>query len=237
MSLLEARNLHKTFRLGRAQAVHALRGVNVTIEAGEMVAIVGSSGSGKSTLMHVLGLLHEPDRDSNPAPALSIAGVDVLRQSDRDRTRIRARELGFVFQSFNLGPTLTSAENVALAADYAGRGGKVGRVAALEALALVGLSDRAGHRPNQLSGGEQQRVAIARALACDPDIIFGDEPTGNLDTETAGAMFDLLCDLNQRGTTVVYVTHDPILAKRAARVVTIRDGLVVDETGGERHVA
>jgi putative ABC transport system ATP-binding protein len=228
MSLLEARNLHKTFRLGRAQAVHALRGVNVTVEAGEMVAIVGSSGSGKSTLMHVLGLLQEPDRDSNPAPVLSIAGVDVLRQSDRDRTRIRARELGFVFQSFNLVPTLTSAENVALAADYAGRQGKVGRVAALEALALVGLSDRAGHRPNQLSGGEQQRVAIARALVNSPNLVLADEPTGNLDSARTVEVLGLLRRFNQeQGQSFLIVTHDPEVAAATDRVITMRDGEVV----------
>src|SRR4051794_39216150 len=203
MALLEARNLHKTFRVGRTATVHALRGVDVTIEAGEMVAIMGSSGSGKSTLMHVLGLLHEPDRDSIPAPVLSIGGIDVLRQSDRDRTRIRARELGFVFQAFNLVPTLSAVENVALAADYAGHGGKAGRIAALEALELVGLSDRASHRPGELSGGEQQRVAIARALVNQPKLLLGDEPTGNLDSARTAEVLDLLRRSNrERGQTI-----------------------------------
>jgi putative ABC transport system ATP-binding protein len=228
MPLLEARNLHKTFDLGRSQTVHALRGVDVTIEAGEMVAIMGSSGSGKSTLMHVLGLLHEPDRATNPAPILSINGTDVLRQSDRDRTRIRARELGFVFQAFNLVPTLSAAENVALAADYAGHGGKAGRAAALDALDLVGLADRASHRPSQLSGGEQQRVAIARALVNAPKLVLADEPTGNLDSARTAEVLGLLQRFNrERRQSFKIVTHDPDDAAPSDRVITMRDGVVV----------
>jgi putative ABC transport system ATP-binding protein len=228
MALLEATNIRKTFQLGRKNRVEALRGVDVTIEAGEMVAIMGSSGSGKSTLMHVLGLLHEPDRDSTPGPVLSIGGVDVLRQSDRDRTRIRARELGFVFQSFNLIPTLSAAENVALAADYAGHGGKAARMAALEALDLVGLADRAAHRPSQLSGGEQQRVAIARALVNQPKLVLGDEPTGNLDSARTAEVLGLLRRFNrERGQTFVIVTHDPEVGAASDRIIRMRDGLVL----------
>ena len=227
MPLLEARNLHKTFNVGRTQTVHALRGVDVSIEPGEMVAIMGSSGSGKSTLMHVLGLLHEPDRDRTPRPVLLIDGVDVLHQSDGARTRIRARELGFVFQSFNLVPTLSAAENVALAADYAGRGGKAGRTAALEALELVGLSDRTSHRPSQLSGGEQQRVAIARALVNAPKLVFGDEPTGNLDSARTAEVLGLLRRFNrERGQSFLIVTHDPEVGAACDRVITMRDGLI-----------
>jgi putative ABC transport system ATP-binding protein len=228
MPLLEARHLHKTFTFGRTQAVHALRGVDIKIEAGEMVAIMGSSGSGKSTLMHVLGLLSEPDRDKTPAPALLIGGVDALRESDRGRTRIRARELGFVFQSFNLVPTLSALETVALAADYAGRGGKAGRTAALEALKLVGLSDRASHRPTQLSGGEQQRVAIARALVNEPKLVLGDEPTGNLDSARTAEVLGLLRRFNrERGQSFLIVTHDPEVGAACDRTITMRDGVIV----------
>ena len=229
MALLEARNLHKTFRLGRTNTVNALRGVDVTIEAGEMVAIMGPSGSGKSTLMHVLGLLHAPDRDMATPPSLSIDGSDVLRQSDRDRTRIRARELGFVFQSYNLGPTLSAAENVALAASYAGRGGRAGRTAAHDALDLVGLSDRASHRPNQLSGGEQQRVAIARALVNTPKLVLGDEPTGNLDSARTAEVLGLLRRFNrERGQSFLIVTHDPEVGAACDRIISMRDGLILD---------
>jgi putative ABC transport system ATP-binding protein len=189
---------------------------------------MGSSGSGKSTLMHVLGLLHEPDRATNPAPILSINGTDVLRQSDRDRTRIRARELGFVFQAFNLVPTLSAAENVALAADYAGHGGKAGRAAALDALDLVGLADRASHRPSQLSGGEQQRVAIARALVNEPKLVLADEPTGNLDSARTAEVLGLLRRFNrERRQSFLIVTHDPDVAAASDRVITMRDGVVV----------
>src|SRR5918996_4718475 len=172
MALLAGRNLRKTYRLGRRNTVEALRGVDVTIEAGEMVAIMGPSGSGKSTLMHLLGLLHSPDTADGPLPTLRIDGVDATTLSDRERTRIRARSMGFVFQSFNLVPTLTAEENVALAAEYAGTSGSPARKAAREALDSVGLADRAGHRPMELSGGEQQRVAIARALVNDPTIVL-----------------------------------------------------------------
>ena len=186
MALLEARNIHKTFRFGRNNRLEALRGVDVTIEAGEMVAIMGPSGSGKSTLMHVLGLLQQPDLDHGASTSLVIGGREMTRLSDGARTRVRAQELGFVFQSYNLVPTLTALENVALAAEYAGHGGSAGRKAADEALDVVGLSERARHRPNELSGGEQQRVAIARALVNRPRLVLGDEPTGNLDFRVDG---------------------------------------------------
>ncbi|HEU4864304.1 MAG TPA: ATP-binding cassette domain-containing protein, partial [Candidatus Limnocylindria bacterium] len=162
MALLSGRNLRKTYRLSRNNSVQALRGVDIDIEAGEMVAIMGPSGSGKSTLMHILGLLHTPDRDADPAAELRIDDRDVTRLSDRERTRMRASEMGFVFQSFNLVPTLTALENVTLAAEYAGISSRRARTAAIESLASVGLAERAGHRPMELSGGEQQRVALAR---------------------------------------------------------------------------
>jgi putative ABC transport system ATP-binding protein len=234
MNMIEATNLRKTYRLSRKTSIDALRGVDVTIGAGEMVAIMGPSGSGKSTLMHVLGLLHSPDTDDGPAPWLRIDGADVSRLSDGDRTRIRAKSMGFVFQSFNLVPTLTAEENVALAAEYAGLPGGKARTAARDALASVGLADRGGHRPMELSGGEQQRVAIARALVNEPKMILGDEPTGNLDSARAVEVLALLRRVNQeRGQTVVLVTHDAEVGEACDRIIRMRDGRIV---GDERVV-
>jgi putative ABC transport system ATP-binding protein len=228
MELIEATDLRKTYRLSRRTRIDALRGVDVTIAAGEMVAIMGPSGSGKSTLMHLLGLLHGPDTDEGAAPTLRIGGVDVTSLSDRERTRIRARTMGFVFQSFNLVPTLTAVENVALAAEYAGTARRRARTAAREALVAVGLADRAGHRPMELSGGEQQRVAIARALVNEPRLILGDEPTGNLDSARAGEVLALLRRFNrERGQTVLLVTHDAEVGATCDRIIRMRDGLIV----------
>jgi len=229
MALLEARDLRKTYRLGKTACVQALRGVDVTIEAGEMVAIMGPSGSGKTTLMHILGLLHRPDLDGTPGPSLVIGGRDMTKLSDGARTRTRAEHLGFVFQSYNLVPTLSAAENVALAAEYAGHGGAKGRAEALAALDLVGLADRARHRPAELSGGEQQRVAIARALVNRPSLVLGDEPTGNLDSARTADVLALLRRFNrERGQTFVIVTHDPEVGAAADRIIRMRDGLVLD---------
>jgi putative ABC transport system ATP-binding protein len=234
MTLLEGTNLRKTYRMSRRTTVEALRGVDVSIAAGEMVAIMGPSGSGKSTLMHLLGLLHAPDRNDGPAPGLWFDGTDAASLSDRDRTRLRARSMGFVFQSFHLVPTLTAEENVALAAEYAGTSRGRARVAAKEALASVGLEDRAAHRPMELSGGEQQRVAIARALVNDPMLILGDEPTGNLDSARAADVLGLLRRFNrERGQTVVLVTHDAEVGATCDRIIRMRDGLIV----GDERVA
>jgi putative ABC transport system ATP-binding protein len=228
MDLIEATDLRKTYRLSRRTSIDALRGVDVSIAAGEMVAIMGPSGSGKSTLMHLLGLLHSPDTADGPVPTLRIDGVDVTTLPDWERTRIRARSMGFVFQSFNLVPTLTAQENVALAATYAGTSGGAARTAARDALDSVGLADRAGHRPMELSGGEQQRVAIARALVNDPKLILGDEPTGNLDTARAREVLGLLRRLNrERGQTVLIVTHDAEVGENCDRVIRMRDGRIV----------
>jgi putative ABC transport system ATP-binding protein len=230
MSLLEGRNLRKTYRLSRRNSLAALRGVDVAIEAGEMVAIMGPSGSGKTTLMHILGLLHAPDVDHGPAPALRFEGADVTRLSDRARTHLRARSMGFVFQSFNLVPTLSAVENVMLAADYAGKSRTAARAAALEALSWVGLSERSTHRPMELSGGEQQRVALGRALVNAPTLLLADEPTGNLDSARSAEVLALLRRFNrERGQTVVIVTHDPAIAASTDRVVRMRDGQVEEE--------
>ncbi len=235
MAMLEGRDLRKTYHLSRGNTVEALRGVDIDIEAGEMVAIMGPSGSGKSTLMHILGLLHGPDRDADPQPVLRIGDRDVTHLSDGERTRMRASEMGFVFQSFNLVPTLTALENVALAAEYAGVPGGTARGRAREALATVGLEDRADHRPMELSGGEQQRVAISRSLVNQPKLLMGDEPTGNLDTRRSAEVLAMLRDLNrQRGQTIILVTHDPEVGAACDRIVRMRDGLIVDD---ERHAA
>jgi len=227
--LLEGRNLRKTYRLGRRNTVQALRGVDIRIERGEIVAIMGPSGSGKSTLMHILGLLHNPDLNHGPRPELTFGGRDVAALSESERTRIRAREIGFVFQDFNLVPTLTALENVTLACDYAGRGGAKARAAALQALSLVGLVDRTGHRPAELSGGEQQRVAIARALANGPALVLADEPTGNLDSARSEEVLALLRLLNREsGGTFVLVTHDPEVGAACDRVLRMRDGRIWD---------
>jgi ABC-type lipoprotein export system ATPase subunit len=227
MALLEGRNLRKTYRLGRRNLVEALRGVDVAIDDGEMVAIVGPSGSGKSTLMHILGLLHAPERDGDPTPTLTFDGRDVMGLGEGERTRIRAREMGFVFQDFNLVPTLTALENVMLACDYAGVRGAAARSASLEALDLVGLADRSRHRPAELSGGEQQRVALARALANRPRLVLADEPTGNLDSERSAEVLRTLNRFNlEHGQTFVIVTHDPEVAEQCHRVIRVRDGRI-----------
>jgi putative ABC transport system ATP-binding protein len=228
-ALLAGRNLRKTYRLSRHNNLNALCGVDVAIDPGEMVAIMGPSGSGKSTLMHILGLLHAPDGDGGPAPQLHFEGTDVTRLSDGERTRIRARRMGFVFQSFNLVPTLTALENVMLAADYAGRGRGTARRGATEALSWVGLEARAGHRPMELSGGEQQRVALARALVNEPPLLLADEPTGNLDSTTGRHVMELLLDVRRaRHSTLVLVTHDAELASLADERLALRDGRPVD---------
>jgi putative ABC transport system ATP-binding protein len=229
MPLLEGRNLRKSYRSGKHIVVEALRGVDITMESGEMVAIMGPSGSGKSTLMHILGLLHAPDTDEGPPAALTLGGRDMIALGDAERTKIRAREMGFVFQEFNLIPTLTALENVMLAGDYAGVNGKRARQESLEALELVGLSERGGHRPSELSGGEQQRVAIARALVNRPGLVLADEPTGNLDSERAAEVLAILRNLNvERGQTFVLVTHDADVGAACDRIVRMRDGRMRD---------
>jgi putative ABC transport system ATP-binding protein len=216
----------KDIPLGQA-VVHALRGVDLTIKRGEVVAVVGPSGSGKTTLLGLLGGL-----DVATSGRIVINGIDITRLSENKLAGIRNRQIGFVFQSFNLIPTLTALENVALPIQF-GRGRDPMKRAA-DLLASVGLSDRTGHKPSQLSGGEQQRVAIARALANDPSIILADEPTGNLDSATGDRVMQQLLGLRAGlGKTVIVVTHDPAIAVRTDRTVHLRDGLVVPDAAAE----
>ena len=222
-----ARGLVKRYAMGES-IVEALRGVDLEVGAGEVVAVAGPSGSGKSTLLHLLGTLDEPD-----AGSLEVAGTAVAAMDERARTLFRRLRLGFVFQTFNLLPVLSAEENVELPLWLAGVGGRERRARARAALAEVGLGGRVGHRPDQLSGGERQRVAIARALVHRPLAVLADEATGNLDSETAVAVMDLLTALNRSGgTAFVVCTHDPALIARAPRRVFLRDGRVVaDERG------
>jgi putative ABC transport system ATP-binding protein len=224
--LLEARELVRTFG-SEATAVQALRGVDLAVADGEMVAIMGPSGSGKSTLLHILGALDRPDSGS-----VAVRGRRYDSLSDAQLTQLRGEVFGFVFQFFNLLPTLTAAENVLLPALVNGE--RPAKVAARvdELVALVGLTDRAAHLPTELSGGEQQRVAIARALLREPDVVLADEPTGNLDSSSGAAVMSLLRELVDGGQTVVMVTHDPGAASLADRIVFLRDGGIVGEVEG-----
>lgn len=230
MPFIEARNLRKAYRLGRDNITEALRGVDVSIEAGEMIAIIGPSGCGKSTLMHILGLLQQPDGSSESPPQLIVAGRDVTSLSDRERTRMRAHTMGFVFQSFNLVPLLTAIENVALAAEYAGRSRSEARSAAEDALDWVGLAEWSNHRPTELSGGQQQRVAIARGLVNKPELLLADEPTGNLDSANTAEVLALLGRFHrEHRQTIVLVTHDAEVSAACTRVLTMLDGVILGD--------
>ncbi len=219
--VIELVGVSKVYDSGRIP-VRALDGVDLALDAGEYVAIMGPSGSGKSTLMHILGCLDTPT-----AGSYLLRGREVSQYAGKKLAQVRNREVGFVFQQFNLLPRLTAAENVELPLLYAGASGERRREIVADMLAKVGLSDRRGHRPNELSGGEVQRVAIARALANDPAIILADEPTGNLDSKSEEDLMELLDSLNEMGRTLVVVTHEDSVARHARRVVTLRDGRVV----------
>ncbi len=224
--MLVARGLTKDYSSG-AHQLTVLRDVSFRVPAGAFVAIVGPSGSGKTTL---LGLLAGLDTPSGGAVILD--GADLTRLSEDQRAQLRGEKVGFIFQSFQLIPTLTALENVQVPLELRGDAGAVAR--ARDLLTRVGLADRVDHFPTQLSGGEQQRVAIARAFANRPRILFADEPTGNLDGATGARIVELLEALNrEEGTTVVLVTHDPVLAERAGRMLRMRDGRVVEDSAGE----
>jgi len=218
--MIQAEGLSKSYELG-GQVVRALDDVSFRIREGEMVAVRGPSGSGKSTLMHIVGCLDRTD-----AGTYRLAGEDVSRLSNNQLAEIRNHRIGFVFQTFNLLPRMTALENVELPLLYAGR--RDARARAREALAEVGLADRSHHEPNQLSGGQRQRVAIARAIVGNPSIILADEPTGALDSQTGEEILTLFEHLNQRGRTVVVVTHDASVARHCRRELVIRDGRMVE---------
>jgi putative ABC transport system ATP-binding protein len=222
--VIRVTNVTKRYTLGKGNEVAALRGVSVDIERGEMVAIVGPSGSGKSTVMHIIGCLDGPD---SGRVAINGRRVDRLRGSAL--TRVRSTEIGFIFQGFNLIPTMSAIDNVALAAEYAGVPRREALERAAELLELVGLGERTRHLPSELSGGQQQRVAIARALANRPAIVLGDEPTGDLDTATSDEIVAVMRAINREtSTTFVIVTHNPEVAAACDRTITMRDGVVVD---------
>jgi putative ABC transport system ATP-binding protein len=219
--LIELRGVEKVYRTGRLE-YRALRGIDLEIGRGELVAVVGPSGSGKSTILNMITGIDRPT-----AGEVIFDGERIDQLGEEQLARWRGEHVGIVFQFFQLLPTLTALENAVLPLDLAHRRHRIERFdIGRRNLARVGLASVADHLPSELSGGEQQRVAIARALACEPQLIVGDEPTGNLDSTTALQMFDLLDELHRAGTTVLYVTHDPSLAAKAARVVTIRDGQV-----------
>jgi putative ABC transport system ATP-binding protein len=220
MSLIETQDLWKSYVMG-SETIHALRGVNISIERGEYVAIMGPSGSGKSTLMNLIGCLDTPSKGS-----YLLNGKQVSQMNDDELARIRNEEIGFVFQTFNLLPRATALHNVELPLIYAGVTGKDRSERAHKALERVELTERKSHRPNELSGGQRQRVAIARALVNNPSILLADEPTGNLDSKTGEEIMALFARLHGGGNTIIVVTHEPDIAAHARRVIHIRDGQV-----------
>lgn len=222
-AVIELQRVDKIYKL-EGVSVHALRNVSLQVRHGEFTAIVGPSGSGKSTLMHIIGALDIPTHGT-----VILDGQDISRLDDDELARVRGRKVGFVFQSFNLVPTLNAVENVELPLMFQGVDAGERRRRATEVLARVGLAGRIHHRPLQMSGGEQQRVAIARALVSEPELILADEPTGNLDSRNGAEIIALLEELNAEGKTIVVVTHEPHLAKRARRRIFIRDGSVEKE--------
>ncbi len=227
-AVVEMTSITRRYAMGvgdNAVVVHALRGVDFTVERGEFVAIMGASGSGKSTLMNIIGCL-----DIASSGTYRLDGIDVAQLDEHQLSMARNRKLGFVFQNFNLIARTTAAENVQLPLQYAGVRTKEQRRRATEALDRVGLADRAGHTPAELSGGQQQRVAIARALVTNPALLLADEPTGALDSESTNDVLNLFDELNASGRTVVIITHEQEVAERAKRVVRLRDGLVLSDT-------
>jgi putative ABC transport system ATP-binding protein len=223
MALIELKDIFKIYDMG-AEKVHALNGVNIEIERGEYVAIMGSSGSGKSTLMNLIGCL-----DSPSSGVYRLNGVEVQGLGDTDLAGIRNKEIGFVFQTFNLLARTDALHNVELPLIYAGTSRRERRQRAQRALERVGLGDRMHHNPNELSGGQRQRVAVARALVNEPSILLADEPTGNLDSATSKEIMDLFDELHAGGNTVLLVTHEPDIAAHAWRQIQLRDGQVLDD--------
>ncbi len=228
--LISIEHLNKTYIMG-AEKIEALKDVSLQIDRGEYVALMGPSGSGKSTLMNLIGCLDSPTRGK-----YWLSGIEVSTMSDSELAEVRNKQIGFVFQTFNLLPRLTALENVALPLVYAGLPKEERLKKARAALEAVGLGDRMLHKPNELSGGQRQRVAIARALVNDPAIILADEPTGNLDTKTSREIMALFEQLHRAGNTIVLVTHEADIAQHAYRIVRLRDGLVESDERN-KHVA
>ena len=223
--LIELRDVYKIYGEGLESEVRALDGVSLTIDRGEFVAIVGQSGSGKSTMMNVLGCLDVPTRGD-----YLLDGTDVRELTDKELSHIRNKQIGFIFQQYNLIQDLTVLENVELPLIYRGIGRQERRYMAMESLRQVGLEERMDHRPAQMSGGQQQRTAIARAIAAHPPLILADEPTGNLDTRAGEEVLGILKALNAQGHTVILITHDPGIAASAGRMVRIQDGRILEDS-------
>jgi putative ABC transport system ATP-binding protein len=229
----EARGLERHYKLGKGNDVHALRGADLAVPEGDFVSLIGASGSGKSTLLHMLGFMDRPDKGD-----LLFEGRLVTGLTDREMTRIRSTEIGFVFQTFNLIPSLSAWENVAFPAMFVPGVGRAQRKArALELLERVDLKDRAFHRPGELSGGQRQRVAIARALINRPKLLLADEPTGNLDSATGNHIVQLFQQLNEAGQTIIVVTHNPEIAAQTKTVYRMKDGTLRKVAAGEFAVA
>ncbi|MCO6477783.1 MAG: ABC transporter ATP-binding protein [Phaeodactylibacter sp.] len=229
-TIISVKELTKTYIMGTTK-VHALRGITLDIQRNEFVALMGPSGSGKSTLMNLLGCLDTPSSGD-----YWLNGTNVSTMDDSELAEVRNKEIGFVFQTFNLLPRLTALENVALPLVYAGISKAARRDKAMQVLDAVGLGDRVEHKPNELSGGQRQRVAIARALVNDPSIILADEPTGNLDTKTSIEIMGILENIHRQGNTVILVTHEPDIAEHAHRAVRLRDGMVESDAINENIV-
>jgi len=228
---IDIRDVTRTYKMGEVE-VRALRGVSFTIDRGEYVAIMGPSGSGKSTMMNVIGCLDRPSTGT-----YLLDGIDVSQLDDGQLAEIRLKKLGFIFQGFNLLARTDAIKNVSLPLFYAGVPARIRTERAVAALTTVGLGDRTHHKPNELSGGQQQRVAIARALINDPTVLLADEPTGNLDTATSADVLGLFSKLHAEGRTIIMVTHDEDIAANAARVIRLRDGLVVSDGPSGQKIA
>lgn len=232
--VVDLRGIIKRFYIGMPNELQILNGMDIRIHEGEFVAIVGESGSGKSTLMNIIGALDRPTEGT-----YYFNGEDISEFSDRKLSLVRNKEIGFVFQNFNLIPRTSALKNVELPMMYAGKGRKERTKRAKELLETVGMAERSDHNPNELSGGQKQRVAIARAMANDPSIILADEPTGALDTKTGRVVMDIFHELHKSGKTIILITHSPELARETERIITISDGCIVSDTGagGDSHDA
>lgn len=232
--VVDLRGIIKRFYIGMPNELQILNGMDIKIREGEFVAIVGESGSGKSTLMNIIGALDRPTEGT-----YYFNGEDISKFSDKKLSLVRNKEIGFVFQNFNLIPRTSALKNVELPMMYAGKGRKERTKRAKELLETVGMAERSDHNPNELSGGQKQRVAIARAMANDPSIILADEPTGALDTKTGRVVMDIFHELHKSGKTIILITHSPELARETERIITISDGCIVSDTGagGDSHDA